>query len=250
MAQYDYPGVGCEDYREALSAQLDGEDPGIDVARGDAHLAGCPGCREWLRQAVQVTRAARIQPADDVPDLTETILARVGGEARDTALDRRARRMAVLRVGLFAVAAGQWASGLAVTFAPGSTGVALHGSHELGAFNLALAVAFGAAAWRPSRARAHLPLLVALVGGLTVLTAFDLAVGHATLLTEAAHLLLVAGLVLTAVLARGDPAPGSPPAARNAGASPAGFPGRGGTAGSRAPRPGTAQASDTSRNVA
>lgn len=250
MTQYDYRGVGCEDYREALSAQLDREDPGIDAAQVDAHLAGCAGCREWLRQAVHVTRAVRVQPADEVPDLTEAILARVGSEAPVAVVDRRARRTAVVRVGLFAVAAGQWATGLAVTFAPVTAGVAVHGAHELGAFNLALAVAFGAAAWRPSRARAHLPLLATLVAGLAVLTAADVAVGHATLVTEAAHLLLVAGLVLTAVLARGYPAPGNPPAGSGAGGSAGGFPGRGAKAGPRAPLPGTVQASDDVRKVA
>lgn len=213
----DYPDVDCESYREALSAQLDSEDPGMDPARVDAHLARCADCRAWLRQAARVTRAARVQPAEQVPDLTETVLTRVRREVPTTRGDRRTRGAAMMRVALCAVAAAQWAAGLAVLFGPAALGaLPVHGAHELGAFNLAVAAGFAWTAWRPARAGAHLPLLATLVVVLAAATIADLLAGHATLTGEAGHLLLAAGLGLTAVLARAYRERGQPPSGSGA----------------------------------
>lgn len=206
----DYLCVRCDDYREALSARLDGEDPGMDPAWVEAHLASCAGCRAWLDRAAAATRAATMEGADDVPDLTDAILTRASSGPDSDRVAHRTRRTRVLRVGLFAVAAGQWAAALGVIFAQGIAALPVHGAHELGSFNLAVAVGFAWIAWRPSRAGAYLPLLGALVGVLAALTGADLVMGHASPRAEAPHLLLVAGLVLTAMLARADRAPGGP----------------------------------------
>lgn len=218
----DYLGVECDDYREALSAQLDSEDPGVDPAAVDTHLSRCSACRDWLRRAGTVTRAARVQPAEEVPDLTEQVLARArreGSAARDGVFGRavagvrRVWGLTVARVALVAVAAAQAASGAAAVSGAGVPAVMpLHAARELGAFSLAVAVGFAWAAWRPARARAHLPLLATLVGVLAGFTAVDLLAGRAGLSGEAGHLLLVAGLALTAVLARHHHEPGPPPA--------------------------------------
>ena len=222
--------MNCDDWREASSARLDGEDPGVDVARLDDHLAGCAACRAWLNEATRVTRLARLQPLG-VPDLTESVLA--AGHAEKPAGGgprvRAARWLAVARLGLCAVAAGQWASGVAEIFDGSvSAAVPVHSARELGSFNLAVAVGFAWVAWRPARARAQLPLLSALVAILAACTVFDLVLGHAWPRGEAAHLLLVAGLALTAVLARYGTEHGHPPSPVEAGERSGSPPGDGG----------------------
>lgn len=67
--------MGCDQIREAHSAQLDGEDPGLAGAAVDAHLQGCRGCRAWIDGLTSVQRLARLRVAGPIPDLTARILA-------------------------------------------------------------------------------------------------------------------------------------------------------------------------------
>jgi predicted anti-sigma-YlaC factor YlaD len=69
--------MDCDRYREALSAQLDGEDLGMPAPALEDHLRGCRGCRTWAERAVAATRALRLRTADPVPDLTASILAAI-----------------------------------------------------------------------------------------------------------------------------------------------------------------------------
>ena len=80
-----------------------------------------------------------------------------------------------------------------------------HLLHELGAWDIALAVGFLFAAWRPARAWGMLPLVGALVASLMLMTAFDIAEGNAAATAEAAHALELVGLAVLWRLAR--PAP-------------------------------------------
>jgi len=48
---HDYSHMRCTRFREAISARLDGEDPGLPTEQLDAHLAGCPDCRSWAGAA-------------------------------------------------------------------------------------------------------------------------------------------------------------------------------------------------------
>ncbi|WP_305787817.1 zf-HC2 domain-containing protein [Symbioplanes lichenis] len=73
--------MACEQWREMLSAQLDGEDDPGDRARVDEHLAGCAGCREWLDRAAMVNRLSRTGLVTDVPDLSGSIMAALGAAA-------------------------------------------------------------------------------------------------------------------------------------------------------------------------
>lgn len=86
----------------------------------------------------------------------------------------------------------------------------VHSARELGSFNLAVAVGFAWVAWRPARARTQLPLISAIVGILTACTVFDLVAGHVSSRGEIGHILLLAGLALTAVIARHGAQPGPP----------------------------------------
>jgi predicted anti-sigma-YlaC factor YlaD len=67
--------VDCERAREAISALVDGEDPGVLLAAVDAHVDRCPGCRAWHDGVTALARRTRVAPADAVPDLTERIVA-------------------------------------------------------------------------------------------------------------------------------------------------------------------------------
>ena len=67
--------MDCDALREALSARLDGEDPGVDDAALDAHVAGCRACRAWAEDAAALHRLVRVRAADPVPDLTAAIRA-------------------------------------------------------------------------------------------------------------------------------------------------------------------------------
>ena len=70
--------MDCNACREAISAILDDEDPGIDPALVEAHLAACPACRAHAAQATRLHGWLRLRPAEPVPDLTPAILARIG----------------------------------------------------------------------------------------------------------------------------------------------------------------------------
>jgi predicted anti-sigma-YlaC factor YlaD len=66
----------CEDVRTALSARLDGEEPGLSDDLVDAHRTGCPGCQAWLDGARRVVRVVRTME-QRVPDLTESTMRAV-----------------------------------------------------------------------------------------------------------------------------------------------------------------------------
>jgi len=77
----------------------------------------------------------------------------------------------------------------------------VHVAHETGAWNLGLAVAFLACAAAPRLAAGALPFLATFTAVLTVVTVTDLGAGHVHADRAVGHLLLLAGLVVTAALA-------------------------------------------------
>jgi predicted anti-sigma-YlaC factor YlaD len=180
----------CTQTRIAISAMIDGEDPGMPADRVTAHLASCGDCRAWKDSAEAVTRAVRVQPVK-VPDLTERVLAAV---AADPAREARGRRQ-VLRVALAVSALVQLLLGLPMLFA--GSGEALHVSREMASFDVAIAVGYLFAAWRPARAAALVPVAVALSACLLVTSTLDVANNGALVAHEVGHLLAVfqAGLL-------------------------------------------------------
>jgi predicted anti-sigma-YlaC factor YlaD len=75
-------------------------------------------------------------------------------------------------------------------------GAPVHIAHEQGSWALALAVGLLVVAWRPSRATGILPLMAALVAGLTITCVLDVTAGRTVAGTEAPHGLAVLGLAL------------------------------------------------------
>ena len=187
--------------REALSARLDGEETGVAAARLDSHVAACAGCAAWLAHAEQVTRAVRLQPIQ-VPDLTAAVLAAVatdpGAAGRSAAGDPAHRsRRTVLRVALAVAAVVQVALALPVL-----AGEHLHLGREIASFEVAMAVGFALAAWRPERARGFVPVAAVLVAALAATSVIDVAAAQAAPAYETAHLVAVVQASLLWGLAR------------------------------------------------
>jgi predicted anti-sigma-YlaC factor YlaD len=69
----------CGTIREALSARLDGENPGLPDDDIDAHLGGCESCRAWALAAGALARVVERAPRDQValdPALLASLTAR------------------------------------------------------------------------------------------------------------------------------------------------------------------------------
>lgn len=164
----------CRACREALSALLDGEDPGWPDHRIDEHLVGCDECEQFA-QAIQhpVFRAALVGvPMDDEliwPRLMLLLVAAVLG--------------AIALVSLVA-ATGE------------------HASREVAGLELALAAGMATVALRPQRARALVPVLVTVAAVVAWSAIVDLVGGVTSLLTEAHHGLELGGAALVIALAR------------------------------------------------
>lgn len=175
----------CQACREALSARIDDELADVEAQAVEAHVQRCAGCAGYAERLDQLTRAARLQPAAPVPDLTPQILARLHRKPRASGT------RAWLRVGLAVLAVVQVAFALSDLFGGGA-----HEVREAASWHVALAVGFFAVAWRPPRAAGLVPVLAAATVGLLVTAGLDVAAGHASLLEEARHAVKLVGLVL------------------------------------------------------
>jgi len=192
----DYYYVDCEQYREALSARLDDEE-GLDDARQptDVHLTYCAECAEWYDHAALITRRTRTTAVVSWPDVTDAVLARVPASS--------SARTSRLRVALTAVGAALGLFGLfALVF---HEAVGPSAGYDTAAWQLALGVAFVAAAARRSRPTGLVPLLVTFVGVLSWGFVTGLATDHADTGGIVSYALAVAGLVLAVLLDRTPP---------------------------------------------
>jgi predicted anti-sigma-YlaC factor YlaD len=191
--------VRCERFREAASARLDGEPVGVSLASLDEHHDSCPDCARWLADATRLTRQMRLS-AVDVPDLADTIMSDVVLPTR-----RVLRRRLVLRWALGLVALAQLA--IAVPALAG-VGVGMvmseHSAHESAAWDVAVGVAFLAAAFAPRRAAGLVPLLGTFVLVLAVLSIHDIVDHEVTTLRELTHVATVLGLLLLVLLDRAE----------------------------------------------
>jgi predicted anti-sigma-YlaC factor YlaD len=184
-----------------LSAQVDGETEPAMTETIAEHLADCPYCAVWQELLHRLTRRVRLTSARALPDRTPQLLAAVLADQSARRPARRAYRFT--RWGLAIAAAAQLVIIIpALILGDAGAGVPVQASHELGAFNLALAVGFLGAALRPARARGALLLVAPATALLVVLAIIDSALGQTTLLAETPHLIAVAGWALLAVLAK------------------------------------------------
>src|SRR4051794_27575726 len=180
----------CDEAREAMSARLDGEP--VDEATLDLHLEDCSRCAGWLSAAHAVTRRARLLPVPEVPDLTEQIVAAVQADR----LQPRRSGTAFTQFALLSVAGLQLAVALGILLSGHDHEAPVHVAHEMGSFNVALALAYLITALQPFRAGGLLPFAGVVAGLLAVTAATDLA-GHQTHPSEELpHLLAVVGFFL------------------------------------------------------
>ena len=194
--------------RDALSARLDGEDPGVEEPTLYAHLAACEGCRTFAHDAEALHRAVRLEPAPVIPDLAPAVLLAIGEDSLATAgatsaaqASSRHELLLVLRAVLVALAVVQIA--IAIPALLGSdAGLPVHTARHLGSFDLALGVGFLYAAWRPQRISGMLPIVAALVVCLVVSSLLDVASGNTAALGETHHLSDLGGLLVMWLIGR------------------------------------------------
>jgi predicted anti-sigma-YlaC factor YlaD len=188
--------MDCTRARTALSAQLDGEDPGLPSGALDAHLASCGPCRAWHADARALHTRMRVAPAPVVPDLSAGVLAAIGAERSSAPGDR------ALRVALAVVALVQIGVALPALLLGEDAGLPVHTARHLGSFAVALGVGFLVAAWRPERVGGLLPLAAALVACLVLSSVLDVASGRVVATNELTHVTELVGLAALWLLAR------------------------------------------------
>jgi len=213
----------CESCREALSARLDGEDPGATVGDLDAHLATCAACRRYCLDVTDVHRTVRVRSAEPVPDLTRRILdaapaelvpSRPAGTAGPGWVDPPVpAAVGWLRYGLVVIGLTMLALALP-SLVLHDSGVSIHLTRELSAWDAAFAAGLLFAAWQPARARGLLPMAAVLAGAQVLGSVIDVASGRSPILNESHHVLELAGVLvlwlLCRTLERTRPAPNLP----------------------------------------
>jgi predicted anti-sigma-YlaC factor YlaD len=188
--------MSCTRIRHAISARLDGEDPGLDPAFVDDHLATCAGCRAFAADADRLHRSLRLTPAPEIPDLAPRVLVAIGAEPGASETQRALRGI------LAALALVQIAVAVPALVLGSDAGLPVHTARHLGSFDVALAVGFLFAAWRPSRIPGLLPVAFALVVCLVGSSMLDVIAGNTAALSEAHHVTDFAGLVVLWLLSR------------------------------------------------
>ncbi|GAB7052173.1 zf-HC2 domain-containing protein [Catenuloplanes indicus] len=226
---------GCETFRDAISARLDGEETGPDDAL-DRHLDGCAGCRAYADDAALVTRMAGLLGGGGTPfaGVDDSVLDALPAPRRrflrPPAMPAGTRRALVpaLRVLLGLLGAGQFVLGVAQISGIAAvqhlhTGVGgaspNHLLNESAAWNLALGAGFAWIALRRGRPGGILPTLTVFVSVLVLLSASDLFAGRVEPIRLVSHGLVLAGYLVVVALTRRGLDPGEPPAGRTDGRS-------------------------------
>jgi predicted anti-sigma-YlaC factor YlaD len=191
--------MSCTHIRHAISARLDGEDPGVENAVIDTHLETCPECRGFAASAARLHRSTRVAPAPAVPDLTPAILAAIGDDASAAGQDTQLALRWILAI----LAVVQIGVAVPALILGSDAGLPVHAARHLGSFDIAVAVGFLFAAWRPARIPGLLPVVAALVACLVASSLLDVVAGNTGALGEAHHATDFAGLAVLWLLSRG-----------------------------------------------
>ncbi|SCL22928.1 Predicted anti-sigma-YlaC factor YlaD, contains Zn-finger domain [Micromonospora rhizosphaerae] len=207
----------CEQWREILSAQLDGEETPAERAGAEEHLDSCENCRRWFDAAAAVTRRARTQVVTSLPDLTDAILAAAPPQARRSRRQPtawRGRLLAGLRGALGLLGAVQLVLGLA-QIGRGAVTDHLHAGqhlwHESAAWNVAVGAGFLLVALRRTPPAGLLPMLSVFVATLVLLSVNDLITAQVDVTRLVSHGFLLGGYLITLLLSRPGLRPGPPP---------------------------------------
>jgi predicted anti-sigma-YlaC factor YlaD len=188
--------VTCDECRQVLSAGLDGEAEGVELAEAGIHLDRCAACRAFEERVRRLHRATRLAPAPAVPDLGPEILAAIGRESRGR------ERITPLRLVLAVVAVLEIGAALPALLLGDDAQLSAHAARHAGSFALAIGVGFLYAALRPRRATGVLVVAGALMGCLVLASVLDVATGRAAALSEAQHVPEVIGVLTVWLLHR------------------------------------------------
>jgi len=192
--------VTCDRWRDAISADLDGEDPGIERRLVDAHLSRCPACRLFAASAGLGT--GRPVELVGAPESASELPRQV---ARIAAIADRAATWSIVRALLAVVAVDILVFSLPALVLGDEQETSAHAARHLGAFTVAYAVGLLVVVVRPARARTMLPVAAVLAGALLVTAVVDLANGRVPLVDEAQHLPEVLSVVLVWLIAVPSP---------------------------------------------
>ncbi len=184
----------CDPWLEAISARADGESAPIDDRLLDAHIASCASCRAFELDIPRVARAAALEVARPMPDLS-------GHVVRVARAADRGSVWWVLRLGLGVVAIQVIVFSAPALLLGHSEGSDNHAARHLGSFAVAYAIGLLVVALRPAKARGMLPLAAALAGCLAITAVIDGFEGHTPVIAEIRHLPEVLGLILVWLLA-------------------------------------------------
>ena len=180
----------CDRAREAISARIDGEDPGVPDGALEGHLVGCEACQDWQRRAHVMTRRARLGGTFLDRDLTGRVLAAI------PPVPARRRLRLALRCALLGAALAQLAITVPLLIMGHDHDAGTHAAHELGSFDLALAIAFAVGAIRPALSAGLAWTCAIAAAGLAGTAIADLIGGQTLGADEAQHLIAVAGAAL------------------------------------------------------
>lgn len=181
-------GLGCDDARVLISASTDDELHHDEQRVLEAHLDSCADCRAHAEALASLTRTVRLRAAQFERDFLTNVMSR----SRPARLGRGGwLRPALvwcgLVIGVLSVRPLVWAD---------ADGAPVHIARHLGASSLALAIGLLYAAWRPHRAFGLLPFVGALLATTVLTTLLDTLDRTRSPISEAVHLVEMAGLVI------------------------------------------------------
>jgi hypothetical protein len=182
--------VSCNDWNTAITALATGTSTVHPNDEIRAHAQHCPACHERL-EALLYGAA----PPPPRPDLATQVVKAA----------RRFDRAAVapvLRAALVVIAAVTLVVHLPELFRAGNHDMAEHVARHAAVCPVAFAIALGAVALRPSRARGLLPATAALAAALVLTAAIDISRGVTPIMAETDHLTEIIGAVLVWLTAR------------------------------------------------
>ena len=165
--------MSCRRVQEAISARIDGEEPGLPLEQVEAHVAGCPDCRAFVDRGHLAPPAHVRVPLGRRRTRSQRGDPRRRGAARPGADAGSAREWP--RYVLLVVALTQLLIALPALVLGDEAGTTVHLARELGSWDAALAIAWLVVTWAPRRAAGLLPFAVALAAVMVGTALLDVA---------------------------------------------------------------------------
>lgn len=178
----------CAEARLLISAATDDELRHDERPLLEAHLEGCPACRQHAESVASLTRTVRLRSAESEREFVVSVMAR--------SHPARLGRGGWLRPALAWCGVVIAVLSLRPLILAEIDGVPTHIARHVGASSLALAVGLLYAAWRPHRAFGLLPLVGALLATTLLSAVLDTVDGSQSVVAEAVHIIEMIGLVL------------------------------------------------------